>query len=91
MKSTWKIINNEKGITQQDMSVPQPVLNNKTITNQHKIANIFNSYFISVADSIKEDRSDKVTASSVNPINYLLKYYTELFSKMNWQYTSTYK
>ena len=91
MKSTWKIINNEKGITQQDMSIPQLVLNNKRITNQHKIANIFNSYFISVADSIKEDRSDKVTASSVNPINYLLKYYTELFSKMNWQYTSTYK
>ena len=91
MKSTWKIINNEKGITQQDMSIPQLVLNNKRITNQHKIANIFNSYFISVADSIKEDRSDKVTASSVNPINYLLKYFNKPFSKMNWQYTSTYK
>ena len=46
MKSTWKIINNEKGITQPDMSITQPVLNNKTITNQQKIANIFNSYFI---------------------------------------------
>jgi len=39
MKSTWKIINSEKGTTNQDMSVPLLVLDNKIITN------LFNNYF----------------------------------------------
>jgi hypothetical protein len=52
MKSTWKIINSESGITQQDTSTPIIKLDDKLIGNQHKIVNIFNSYFLSVADSI---------------------------------------
>jgi hypothetical protein len=45
MKSTWKIVNSEKGTNQHDMSVPSIVMDGKTITNQYEIANIFNNYF----------------------------------------------
>jgi hypothetical protein len=66
-------------------------LNNKTTTNQQKISNIFNSYFISVADSVKDDKSNNATSNMVDPIIYLFRYYNKPFSKMNWQYTSTYE
>ena len=39
MKSTWKIINNERGITHQDMSAPLLKLDDKLIANQQNIAN----------------------------------------------------
>ena len=75
MKSTWKIINNERGITHQDMSAPMLKLDDKLIANQHKIANLFNSYFLSVSESIKGNRNKEVNSTMNNPINYLFKHY----------------
>jgi hypothetical protein len=46
MKSTWKIINNEKGTTQHDMSAPSLALDGEIITIQKIIANLFNNLFI---------------------------------------------
>jgi len=66
MKSTWKIINNEKGTTQHDMSVPSLVMNEKIITNQKEIANLFNNYFLSVADSINVDNNKAKNSSMIN-------------------------
>jgi len=54
MKSTWKIINEEKGKTKNSIDIQSLVINNNVIMNQNKIANIFN-YFLSVADSINSD------------------------------------
>jgi hypothetical protein len=45
-KSTWKIINNEKGTTQHDMSAQSLALDGKIITIQKIIANLFNNLFI---------------------------------------------
>jgi hypothetical protein len=56
MKSTWKIINSEKGITHPDMSVPLLVQDDKITTNQQNIANLLNNYFLSVSDSINADK-----------------------------------
>jgi hypothetical protein len=89
MKSTWKIINNEKGTTQHDMSVPSPALDGKIITNQKIIANLFNNYFLSMADSINADNNKAKNSSLSNPINYLCKYYSKPFANINWQYAST--
>jgi hypothetical protein len=50
MKITWKVINNGTGKTQHDMSVPSFALYGKIITNQKIIANLFNNYFLSLAD-----------------------------------------
>jgi len=91
IKSTWKIINSESGITHQDTSIPLLKLLHKLIANQHKIANLFNSYFLSVADSINGNMNKDVNLTMNNPISYLFKYYKKLFDKINWQYASTYE
>jgi hypothetical protein len=56
MKSTWKIINREKGTNQHDISVSLLTIDELTISNQGIIANTFNNYFSSVADSINLDK-----------------------------------
>jgi len=90
MKSTWKIINNERGITHQDMSASLLKLDNKLIANQHKIANLFNSYFLSVSESIKGNRNKEVNSTMNNPINCIFKHYKKPFTKIDWKYVSTY-
>jgi hypothetical protein len=52
MRSTWKIINEEKGETKRSIGIQSLVLDNKLIRNQNKIADIFNKYFVSIADSV---------------------------------------
>jgi hypothetical protein len=84
IKSTWEIINNEKGISHQDMSVTQLKLDDKLIANQHKIANLFNSYFLSVSESIKGNTNKEFKSTMNNPINYLFKHYKKPFSEIDW-------
>ena len=75
VKSTWKIINSERGITHQDTSIPLLELDDKLIKNKHKIANLFKNYFLLVADSINVNKNKDINLTMINPINYLLKYY----------------
>jgi len=91
MKSIWKIINSEKGTTHRDMSVPLHILDDKIITNQQKIANLFNNYFLTIADSINANKNKEENSSMINPINYLFKYHNKPFPRINWQYVSTYE
>ena len=86
MKSTWKIINREKGTKQQDITVTTLTIDDSTIANQSIIANAFNNYFSTVADSIKTDKKQDKTSSRKNPIDYLYNYYSKPFCKMKWQY-----
>jgi Notch-like protein len=57
--------------------------------NQKKIANLFNNYILSMADFINTDNNKAKNFSSINQINYLTKYYSKPFAKINWQYAST--
>ena len=50
-------------------------MNEKVLTNQKIIANLFNNYFLSVADSSNVDNNKAQNSSMINPINYLFKYY----------------
>ena len=43
MKSTWKIINEEKGKRKSCIDIQSLVINNNVTINQNKIANIFNN------------------------------------------------
>jgi len=83
MRSTWKIINNNIGTTQHDMSVPSLVMNEK-IMSKKEVANIFNNYFLSVADSVNVYNNKAKTSSMINPINYLFKHYSKPFADVNW-------
>jgi hypothetical protein len=89
MKSTWKIINEEKGKTKNSIDI-QSLVDSNIIMNQNKIANIFNNYFLSIADSINSDNKKHINTSVTNPINYLANSFRRPFAKISWQYISTY-
>ena len=45
IKSTWKIINEEKGKFKDSQNMKFLRINNKTMFNQEAMANTFNNYF----------------------------------------------
>ena len=90
MKTTWKIINEEKGKTKSSIDIQCFVINNNVIMNQNKIANIFNNYFISIADTFNSDNKH-IHRSMTNPINCLTNNFRRPFPKISWQYASTYE
>ena len=91
MKITWKIINEEKGKTKSSIHIQSLVINNNVIMNQNKIVNIFNNYFISVADTVNADNKKHINTSMTNSINYLTNNFRRPFPKISWQYASTYE
>ena len=54
--------------------------------NQNKIANIFNNYFISIADTVNADNNKHINTSMTNPINYLTNNFRRPFPKISWQF-----
>jgi hypothetical protein len=91
MKSTWKIINEEKGKTSSSIDIQSLVINYNVIMNRNKIANIFNNYFISIADAVNLDDNKRINTSMTNPINYLTNNFRRPFAKISWQYVCSYK
>ena len=91
MKSTWKIINEEKGRTKSSIDIQSLVINNNIIMNQNKIANIFNNYFLSISDAVNSNNNKHINTSMTNPINYLTNNLKRPFAKISWQYASTYE
>ena len=89
MKSIWKIINVEKWKTKGGIYIQSLVINNNVIMNQNKIANIFNNYFISIADTVNADNNKHINTSMINPINCLTNNFRRPFPKISWQYAST--
>ena len=45
IKTTWHIINEEKGLSKRKSIIKKISHNNRLITNQTTIANLFNNYF----------------------------------------------
>ena len=66
MRATWKIINKEKGKTQSEMLVPQIVPEGKLISDQKIIANLFNNYFLSIANLITTDKNNDTKSNICN-------------------------
>jgi Notch-like protein len=91
MKSIWKIINEEKGKTQQGTDIQSLVIDNNEIRNQNKIANTFNNYFLSIADLTNRNNNNYTNTQINNPINYLFNSFKRPFNEISWQYASTYK
>jgi hypothetical protein len=91
MKSTWKIINVEKWKTKHGTNIQSLVISSNEITDQNKIASTFNNYFLSIADLINTNNNNHVDNHITNPMNYLLNSFKRTFTKMSWQYASTYE
>jgi hypothetical protein len=67
------------------------MVGNKVIMNQNKIANTFNKYFLTIAISIISDNNKHISSSSINSITYLVNIFSISFTKMSWQYATTYE
>ena len=91
MKSTWKIINEEKGKTKNNIDFQSLVINNNILMNRNKTTNILNNYFLSTADSINSDNNKHINTNMINPVNYLANCFRRPFTKISWQYASTYE
>jgi hypothetical protein len=90
IKSTWKIINEEKGKTKHGTNIQYLVIDNNVIMNQNKITNTLNNYFLSLADSINSDKNKHINTSITSRVTYLSNSFRRPFIKMSWQYASTY-
>jgi len=53
MVTTWKTINYENDKSNHCKNIQSLRIGNKEIMNQNTIANIFNSYFLSIAESLQ--------------------------------------
>ena len=89
MKSAWRIINEEKGITKSGMDIQSLVINNKLITNQNEIANMINNYFITISETTQPNKHSNTNVH--NPIKYLANNFRRPFPKIGWQSTSTFE
>jgi len=67
------------------------MIDNKVLTNQNKIANILNYYFLSIADSINVENNKHIDSHMINPVNYLANNFRRSFTKISWQSASTYE
>jgi hypothetical protein len=63
----------------------------KEITNQNTIANIFNSYFLSIAESFKSGNNTRTYTKDTNPISYLIDSFHRPFPTISWHYASTHE
>ena len=52
IKSTWRVINKEKGKSKCRSDIQTLNINNNVISNRKEIATIFNNYYLSIADTI---------------------------------------
>jgi len=91
MKSTWKIINKGKRKTKSSIDIQSLVINDNVIMNQNKIANIFNNYFLSIADTVNSNNNRHINTSMINPINCLTNNFRRPFANISWQFASPYK
>jgi len=91
MKCTWKVINEEKAAKNNISDIQSLMTDNKVLMNQNKIANIFNSLFVSIKDSINADNNKHINSQMINPINYLANNFRRPVTKISWQSASTYK
>jgi hypothetical protein len=91
VKSTWRIINEEKGNIKRNKGIHSIMIGKKVITIQEKIATAFNKYFLSIADYIIPENNNHTNLGIANPINYLVKTFSRPFNKINWKYATSYE
>jgi hypothetical protein len=91
VKSTWRIINEEKGNIKRNEGINSIIIGKKVVTNQEKIATAFNKYFLTIADSIIPENNNHTNNEIVNPINHLVNTFSRPFNKINWKYATSYE
>ena len=91
MITTWKIINHENGKPNHCKNTISLRIDNKEITQQDTIANIFNRYCLSIPESLNSGNNKHTNIKEPNPISYPINSFHRPFPKMSWLYASTYE
>ena len=86
-----QILNYENVKSKHCKNIQSLRIDNKEITNQNTIANIFNSYFLSIAESLKSGNNTHTNTriKDTNPISYLMNSFHRPFPKISWHYAGT--
>ena len=91
METMWKIIKTETAKTNHKFGFQSLKISNTMTDNHVIVADTFNKYFISVADSlisgVKSGNNDH--ENNTNPIKYLFNSFKHPFPNIPWFYTST--
>jgi hypothetical protein len=66
-------------------------MDNNELTNQPTIANLFNSYFLSIAESLNLGNNKHLNIQESNLISFLINSFYRPFPKLSWHYASTYE
>jgi hypothetical protein len=69
MKKTWDIITLETHRKTNNGEIQSLKIEDKYITNQRSIAEVFNTYFLSIADNIKNNKNQDHSKNKHNTIN----------------------
>jgi exonuclease III len=90
-KATWYIINTEKGITKQKSVLKKISYENRSIINHAEIADLLNTYFISMADQTRINNIKDTQPFMENSMQYLKSNYKKQFATITWEYVSTWE
>jgi hypothetical protein len=90
MKSTWEIINAERRKARKGIDIQSLIIDNNKTVNKTEVANVFNNYFLSIADATNSNNNHRDT-NMTNPINYLANSFRKPTANIHGQYTSTYE
>jgi hypothetical protein len=81
--TTWKIIKKETGnnCNNYHKDIKSLKINNTTLNNPQEIANTFNNYFSTVADTVIGNikKGDNDSRDNVDPSNYAITNYSNTF------------
>ena len=89
IKTTWSIINEEKGLHKRKSMIKKISHNNRITINQKTIANLFNNHFLSIADLTKIENITDINPYIENSLKYLKMCNEIPFDNITWKYVIT--
>jgi uncharacterized membrane-anchored protein YjiN (DUF445 family) len=91
IKPIWSIIKRETAYKNHNKESQALKINNIIIKDKGHIANAFNEYFSSVAQTVIEDlnKDNNESLTNIDPLYYLDNSYNSSFENIRWHFTST--
>ena len=89
MGTLWKIVNIEKGNKNEDTSPIIIIDNNKTVSDQKMVAELFNNYFLIKPNSITHNKNFDKNVSNFDLYSCSNKHKTKSIPNIAWQHAST--
>jgi hypothetical protein len=93
VKTTWDIINIEYGKNKKRSEIQASNVEGKKITDQQTIAEIFNEYFVAIAENVKEQNKNYFINDDNDTMDshtcFMKQAFTNPYPSMEWKCTTT--